>query len=61
MRYLGVPGLSLQEEQKRNLMTVDYGPSLRGSSACWVGSEPGLPARGTKPFVLYSCKRKIHV
>lgn len=28
VRYLGVPGLSLQEELTRNLMTVEYGPSL---------------------------------
>ena len=35
-------------------MTVEYdGPSLWGSSACWVGSES---ATGTKPLVLHSCK-----
>lgn len=28
MRYLGVPGLSLQGEQKWNLMTVECDPSL---------------------------------
>lgn len=61
VRSLGVPGLSWQEEQRRNLMTVEYGRSLRDSSACWLGSEPGLPATRTKLFVVYSCKKMIHV
>lgn len=37
VRYLGVLGLSLQEEQTRNSMTVEYGPSLWGTSACLGG------------------------
>lgn len=39
MRYLGVPGLSLQEEKKRNLMTVEYGPSLLGRLRDWFASN----------------------
>lgn len=37
-------------------MAVEHGPSC-----CWVGSDPGLPATQAKPFVLCSCRGKIHI
>lgn len=49
MRSLGLLRLTLQKN-KRNLMTVEYSPSLQGSFVSWA--EPGLPATRTKPFVV---------
>lgn len=42
-----MPGLSLQEEQTRNLMTVEYGPSVEGQLCslggfrAWFASNQG--------------------